>query len=98
MALDPRLVAQIAAQILKETEDLSPRGDFMVSMRLEGEIRSKNAGELPGHYRYHLTRIGEAIEMSSILIESAELHVAARERWKQKNPNLNASMMKRGNK
>lgn len=94
MALDPSLVAQIAAQILKETEDLSPRGDFMVSMRLEGEIRMQNAGELPAPYRYHLTRIGEAIEMSAILIESAELHVAARNGWRQKNPGIHVSMMK----
>lgn len=73
MRIDPRLVAQITTQILKDTQDMTPNGDFMQCLKAEKEIRAKNNGNLPASYRYHLNRISEAAHLAcQIIVISSE--------------------------
>lgn len=62
---EPRLIMQLAAQILKETEDLSPNGDFLQCLRYEltwRKIPGRENAELPCMYRYHQDRIYDATQ------------------------------------
>jgi hypothetical protein len=72
---DKRLLAQLTLQILKDTEDMGPNGDFLRCIRYETtwrKIPGKETEPLPGCYRYHETRIHDAAAAAKKILEIVE--------------------------
>lgn len=78
---DRRLIASLAIQLLKESEDMTANGDFRTCLRYERKYRETNGniGPLPATYRYADIRIWENCDIAMKILETVDAAISMKE-------------------